>query len=201
MAKKQKHHPKKIVRLDALKQINFHAAGIDVGDSEMYVAVPEDRDQQFVRVFGTFTRDLVSIAQWLLQCNITTVAMESTGVYWIPLFEILVEYGFEVLLVDARKIKNVSGRKTDVEDCQWILPKAWLRQTTPYLWTSQRFVYSRSTYSCSARHDPAPGKSAALSGISHPTYAENSSTDESQTHQRPERYYRHNRYAHPARHR
>jgi transposase len=120
MAKKHKHHPKKIVHLDALKQINFNAAGIDVGDSEMYVAVPEDRDEQFVRVFGTFTRDLVAIAQWLLKCNITTVAMESTGVYWIPLFEILVEYGFEVLLVDARKIKNVSGRKTDIEDCQWI---------------------------------------------------------------------------------
>jgi transposase len=120
MAKKQKHHPKKIVRLDALKQINRNAAGIDVGDSEMYVAVPEDRDEQCVRVFGTFTSDLVSIAQWLMQCKITTVAMESTGVYWIPLFEILVEYGFEVLLVDARKIKNVSGRKTDIEDCQWI---------------------------------------------------------------------------------
>lgn len=120
MAKKQSHHPKKIVRLDALKQINFNASGIDVGDSEMYVAVPEDRDEQFVRVFGTFTRDLVSIAQWLTQCNITTVAMESTGVYWIPLFEILVEHGFEVLLVDARKVKNVSGRKTDIQDCQWI---------------------------------------------------------------------------------
>jgi transposase len=106
MAKKQKHHR--------------NAAGIDVGDSEMYVAVPEDRDEQCVRVFGTFTSDLVSIAQWLMQCKITTVAMESTGVYWIPLFEILVEYGFEVLLVDARKIKNVSGRKTDIEDCQWI---------------------------------------------------------------------------------
>ena len=120
MAKKQNHHPKRIVRLDALKQININASGIDVGDSEMYVAVPEDRDEQFVQVFGTFTRDLVSIAQWLKQCNITTVAMESTGVYWIPLFEILVEHGFEVLLVDARKVKNVSGRKTDIEDCQWI---------------------------------------------------------------------------------
>jgi hypothetical protein len=120
MAKKQNKHPKKIVRLDALKQINYNAAGIDVGDNEMYVAVPEDRDEQCVRVFGTFTGDLVSIAQWLTQCSITTVAMESTGVYWIPLFEILVEHGFEVLLVDARKIKNVSGRKTDIEDCQWI---------------------------------------------------------------------------------
>jgi transposase len=120
MATKPNRHPKKIVRLDALKQINLNAAGIDVGDSEMYVAVPEDRDEQFVRVFGTFTRDLAAIAQWLKESKVTTVAMESTGVYWIPLFEVLVDHGFEVLLVDARKVKNVSGRKTDIEDCQWI---------------------------------------------------------------------------------
>ena len=120
MKKKNQKNNNKIIRIDALKQINLNAAGIDVGDSEMYVAVPEDRDEQFVRVFGTFTRDLVSIAQWLKQCHVTTVAMEATGVYWIPLFEILVEHGFEVLLVDARKIKNVSGRKTDIQDCQWI---------------------------------------------------------------------------------
>jgi transposase len=118
--RKKKTQSNKIVRLDALKHINLNAAGIDVGDSQMYVAVPEDRDEQFVRVFGTFTRDLIAIAHWLKQCNITTIAMESTGVYWIPLFEILVEHGFDVLLVDARKIKNVSGRKTDVQDCQWI---------------------------------------------------------------------------------
>lgn len=118
--KKKNQSNKKIIHIDALKQINFNAAGIDIGDSQMYVAVPEDRDDKFVRVFGTFTPDLVSIAQWLKQCKITTVAMESTGVYWIPLFEILVEYGFEVILVDARKIKNVSGRKTDIQDCQWI---------------------------------------------------------------------------------
>jgi len=120
MSTKQNKHSQNIVRLEALKQINFNAAGIDVGDSEMYVAVPEDADEQFVRSFGTFTRDLVSIAQWLKQCRVTTVAMESTGVYWIPLFEILVEHGLEVLLVDARKIKNVNGRKTDIQDCQWI---------------------------------------------------------------------------------
>ena len=118
--RKKKTQSNKIVRLDALKHINLNAAGIDVGDSQMYVAVPEDRYEQFVRVFGTFTRDLLSIAQWLKDCHITTVAMESTGVYWIPLFEILVEHGFDVLLVDARKIKNVSGRKTDIQDCQWI---------------------------------------------------------------------------------
>ena len=118
--RKKKMPGNKIVRLDALKHINLNAAGIDVGDSQMYVAVPEDRDEQFVRVFGTFTRNLLSLAQWLKDCHITTVAMESTGVYWIPLFEILVEHGFDVLLVDARKIKNVSGRKTDIQDCQWI---------------------------------------------------------------------------------
>ena len=117
---KRNRKPAKLIRLDALKQINHNAAGIDVGASEMYVAVPEDRDGQFVRIFGTFTRELLAIAQWLTQCRITTVAMESTGVYWIPLFEILVEHGFEVLLVDARKVKNVSGRKTDIQDCQWI---------------------------------------------------------------------------------
>ncbi|MBU2447387.1 MAG: IS110 family transposase [Bacteroidetes bacterium] len=120
MGKKYKKHSKKITKLDALKQINIDAAGIDVGDSEMYVAVPEDRDDQSVKTFGTFTRDLVNIAQWLTMCKVKTVAMESTGVYWRPLFEILTEQGFEVLLVDARKIKNVSGRKTDIEDCQWI---------------------------------------------------------------------------------
>lgn len=151
MVKKQSHHPKKIVRLDALKQINFNAAGIDVGDSEMYVAVPEDRDEQFVRVFGTFTRDLVSIAQWLTQCNITTVAMESTGVYWIPLFEILVEHGFEVLLVDARKVKNVSGRKTDIEDCQWIQS----RFCGTYLRFIKRLLHSRSEHPRAQRYDQA----------------------------------------------
>lgn len=120
MSSARPHHARRIVRLDALKQINLNAAGIDVGDSEMYVAVPQDRDIQCVRVFGTFTRDLAAIAQWLTHCKITTVAMESTGVYWIPLFEVLVDHGLDVLLVDARKIKNVSGRKTDIEDCQWI---------------------------------------------------------------------------------
>jgi transposase len=120
MATKVKRHRKTVARLDALKQINLDAAGVDVGDSEMYVAVPEGRDESSVRVFGTFTRDLAAIAQWLKQCKVTTVAMESTGVYWIPLFEVLVDHGFEVLLVDARKVKNVSGRKTDIEDCQWI---------------------------------------------------------------------------------
>jgi transposase len=84
------------------------------------VAVPADRDAQPVRRFGTFTADLYAIAQWLEQCGIQTVVMESTGIYWIPLFEVLETQGFEVRLVDAHHIKQVPGRKTDVHDCQWL---------------------------------------------------------------------------------
>lgn len=107
-------------KMTALEQINPNAAGIDIGASSHYVAVPEDRDDKPVREFAAFTTDLYAIADWLTACGIKTVAMESTGIYWIPLFQILEERGFEVLLVDARRIKNVSGRKTDVVDCQWI---------------------------------------------------------------------------------
>lgn len=103
-----------------LQHINVNAAGIDIGAEQHLVAVPEGRDQVAVRQFGTFTADLQSIADWLMQCGVTTVAMESTGVYWIPLFELLERRGFEVKLVDARHVKNVSGRKSDVLDCQWL---------------------------------------------------------------------------------
>ena len=84
------------------------------------VAVPVGRDEVSVREFGAFTSNLQELANWLRKCGVTTVAMESTGVYWIPLFEILEREGFEVKLVDARKSKNVSGRKSDVLDCQWL---------------------------------------------------------------------------------
>lgn len=100
--------------------IHEHAAGVDLGASEHWVAVPEGACQPSVRRFGTFTGDLEALADWLKQCQVTTVAMEATGVYWIPLFQILERRGFEVLLVNARQIKNVSGRKSDVADCQWI---------------------------------------------------------------------------------
>jgi len=103
-----------------LKQINLSAAGIDIGSRQHFVAVPEGRDEAVVRSFGTFTADLEAIADWLKQCGITTVAMESTGVYWIPMFELLEARGFEVKLVQPAKLKNVPGRKTDVLDCQWI---------------------------------------------------------------------------------
>lgn len=96
------------------------AAGIDLGATVHYVAVPPDRDKQPVRSFGTQTGDLHALADWLIACKIKTVAMEATGVYWIPLFQILEDRGLEVCLVNARHVKNVPGRKTDVQDCQWL---------------------------------------------------------------------------------
>lgn len=103
-----------------LAQVNLNAAGIDVGSEKHLVAVPEGRDGVSVREFGAFTTDLEALADWLAKCGVTTVAMESTGVYWIPLFELLERRGFEVKLVDARRVKNVPGRKSDVLDCQWL---------------------------------------------------------------------------------
>lgn len=100
--------------------IHPDAAGIDVSSKDYYVAVPPDRDQISVRQFGSFTQDLQSIVDWLFKCKITSIAMESTGVYWIQLFMVLQDHGFEVFLVNAKQIKNVSGKKTDVSDCQWI---------------------------------------------------------------------------------
>lgn len=97
-----------------------NAAGIDVGSASHYVAVPADRDEQAVREFRAFTEDLEALADWLAACGVDTVAMESTGVYWIPLFELLESRGFTVYLVNARHVKNVSGRKSDVLDCQWL---------------------------------------------------------------------------------
>jgi transposase len=96
------------------------AAGIDIGAEEIFVSVPPDRDTDSVRHFATFTRDLLALADWLHKCNIRSVAMESTGVYWIPLYQILETQGFEVFLVNAHHVKNVPGRKSDVSDCQWI---------------------------------------------------------------------------------
>lgn len=104
-----------------LTRVNPDAAGIDIGSASHFVAVPPGRDEETVREFKSFTSDLYAIADWLKKCGIKTVAMESTGVYWIPLFEILEARGFEVLLVNPRHLKNVPGRgKSDVIDCQWI---------------------------------------------------------------------------------
>jgi transposase len=103
-----------------LPPLNLNAAGIDVGSAEHYVAVPPDRSPEPVRRFASFTADLHALADWLHACRIETVVMESTGVYWIPLFQILEARGVEVHLVHARHAKNLPGRKTDIADCQWL---------------------------------------------------------------------------------
>lgn len=108
------------VARSALRLTHPNAAGIDIGSASHYVAVPPDRDDEPVREFASFTSDLLRLADWLAACGVDTVAMESTGVYWIPLFELLSTRGFTVPLVNARHVKNVSGRKSDVLDCQWL---------------------------------------------------------------------------------
>lgn len=102
------------------EQLNLHAAGIDVGSAEHWVCVPAASSENNVRVFGCFTPDLQAMATWLKSCGVTTVAMESTGVYWIPIFQILESVELEVKLVNAHHLKTVPGRKSDVLDCQWL---------------------------------------------------------------------------------
>jgi len=117
----RKRRTRKRTRFQAeMPVIHPHAAGIDIGATEVYVAVPPDRDPRPVRCFQTFTQDLYALADWLQACGIDTVAMESTGVYWVPLFQILEDRGIQVYLVNARHVKNVPGRKSDVSDCQWL---------------------------------------------------------------------------------
>lgn len=103
-----------------MQVVRPNAAGIDIGDTLHAVAVPPDRDKEPVRQFGAFTCDLEAIVKWLKQCGIDSVAMESTGVYWKPLYGLLIMSGFEVCLVNARHTKNVNGRKTDMSDAAWI---------------------------------------------------------------------------------
>ena len=97
-----------------------NAAGIDVGASSHWVAVPSHLTDDGVREFGPMTTDLSALADWLLACGVDTVALESTGVYWIPVYEVLEQRGLKVWLVDARQMKYVPGRKSDVQDCQWL---------------------------------------------------------------------------------
>jgi len=100
--------------------VNPNAAGIDIGATTIYVCVPLERDPEPIRHFATFTEDLHALADWLAHCGVTSVAMEATGVYWIPLYQILETRGFAVCLVNARHVKHVPGRKSDVQDCQWL---------------------------------------------------------------------------------
>jgi len=117
---KSKRPPWHKANFDVLEQIQRNAAGIDVGATEVYVCVPAGRDDERVRSYATFTADLHRLADWLVHCGVETVAMESTGVYWITLYDILEARGLRVYLVNARHLKNVSGRKSDVSDCEWL---------------------------------------------------------------------------------
>jgi transposase len=118
MAKTKRKKPRKLER--TLPVMRPNAGGIDIGATEIFVAVPADRDAESVRSFPTFTQDLHALADWLQRCGVDTVAMESTGVYWIPLFQILEARKIEVHLVNAQHVHHVPGRKSDVLDCQWL---------------------------------------------------------------------------------
>ena len=119
--KKQKNHKHKTASaLESGALLNPDAAGIDIHPTSIFIAVPPGRDTNAVRKFATFTRDLLEAVVWLKKCKVRTIAMESTGVYWIPLYQLLEAHGFEVCLVNARHVKNVPGRKTDIGDAQWI---------------------------------------------------------------------------------
>jgi transposase len=120
-ADKQKGSVQRNVDWKALQIVHSDAAGIDVGGSEHWVAISPDRDPEPVRRFGCFTADLREMARWLVEKGVRSVAMQSTGVYWMPVFEILEQHGLEVYLVNARHTKNVPGRKSDVQECQWLL--------------------------------------------------------------------------------
>src|SRR5262245_51897634 len=118
MAKAKRRKHRKLDR--SLPVMRPNAGGIDIGATEVFVAVPADRDSDSVRSFPTFTQDLYELADWLQRCQVDTVAMESTSVYWIPLFQILEARGIEVHLVNAQHVHHVPGRKSDVLDCQWL---------------------------------------------------------------------------------
>ncbi len=118
--RKPKKQKQKISIDQGWEMINPHAAGIDIGLREHFACVPAGAAEKNVRSFGTYTADLEALADWFQECGVTSVAMEATGVYWIPVFQILEARGLAVILVNARQTKHVAGRKTDVQDCQWI---------------------------------------------------------------------------------
>ena len=117
----QKGSVQKKMDWKAVEIVHPDAAGIDVGGSEHWVAVSPDRDPEPVRRFGCFTADLHEMGQWLVQKGVRSVALQSTGVYWMHVFEVLEQHGLEVYLVNARHTKNLPGRKSDVQECQWLL--------------------------------------------------------------------------------
>ena len=126
-----------------LPPLNLNAAGIDVGSAEHWVAVPPGRDTETVRCFHSFTADVHCLADWLQACGIETIAMESTGVYWIGLFQVLEARGFTVHVVDARRAKSLPGRKSDVLDGQWV--------QKPHLWVTRPLLSAYGGDLCTSR--------------------------------------------------
>jgi transposase len=120
MRKRTIPRKQKVKSIDNLPVLNPNAAGLDIAADEIMACVPSDRDEHNIQAFGTFTCDLHALADWLAKCRITHVAMESTGLYWIPIFELLESRGFTVLLANPMHAKQVAGRKSDVSDAQWI---------------------------------------------------------------------------------
>jgi transposase len=144
--------------IEGLPPLNLNAAGIDVGNAEHTVAVPPGRDPQPVRTFGSFTADVHRMGRWLVACGVDTVVMQATGVYWVGLFQILELYGLVVLVVNARYTKTLPGRKTDVQECQWLqklhtfgllnnsfLPNEETRVLRTYLRQRENLVASAAT--------------------------------------------------------
>jgi len=123
MNRKQRREMQRKIQSEelSLEVVHPDAAGIDIGNEVHYVAVPSNRSSEPVRRFGCTTAELKAMADWLKQCRIRTIAMQSTGVYWIAVFDILEEAGLEVYLVNARQTKNLPGRKTDVQESQWLM--------------------------------------------------------------------------------
>ena len=177
--------------LDGFAEINHDAAGIDVGNAQHWVAVPSERNVESVKMFGCFTADLHALANWLEQCGIKTVAMESTGVYWIALYEVLESRGFQVCVVNARQAKNLPGRKTDVKDCQW------LQQLHTYGLLTASFRPQGGDHR-SAPISPASRDAGAGSSDLHSTNSEGAHRNESAAGQCDQRYQRYNWVKNPA---
>ena len=174
------------VNPEDLSQLNLNAAGIDVGATSHYVAVPADRAEQPVREFEAFTTDLYRLADWLAECGVETVVMESTGVYWIPLFGVLEERGFQVMLVDPRRIKNVPGRKTDVAG----LPVA---AAVAHLRPALRRLPARGGDPAPAQLPAAAGHAGGIRVPAYPAYAEGADPDEREAASRHQRHHRQDR--------
>jgi Transposase len=171
-----------------LEVVHGNAAGIDIGNESHYVAVALGRDSNPVRQFACFTVDLHRLADWLKSCGIDTVAMQSTGVYWLPVYEILAEKGLEVHLVNARHTKNLPGRKSDVQECQWLL------QLHTFGLLNNSFRPPEEIFS--ARLLAATGRTHGRSGRVYSKDAEGTHRDERATRQCHQRYQRPDGHGH-----